>query len=56
MKSITGRISLGVDAVKLLDKVGNKISFVEKVTDKIFNTSWRTGSIWELYIGIGLFY
>ena len=56
MKSITGRVSLGLDAVKFLDKIGNKVSIVEKITDKLFNTSWRTGSIWELFIGIGLFY
>ena len=56
MKSIVGRVSLGVDAVKTLDKIGNKISFVDKVTNRVFNTEWRSGSMWELFIGIGLFY
>lgn len=56
MKSITGRVSLGIDAVKFLDKVGNKISIVDKVTNRVFNTDWRYGSMWELFIGIGLFY
>ena len=56
MKSITGRVSLGIDAVKFLDKVGNKISIVDKVTNRVFNTDWRSGSMWELFIGIGLFY
>lgn len=56
MKSIVGRVSLGVDAVKTLDKIGNKISFVDKITNKLFNTEWRDGSAWELFIGIGLFY
>ena len=56
MKSIVGRVSLGVDAVKTLDKIGNKISFVDKVTNRVFNTEWRSGYMWELFIGIGLFY
>ena len=56
MKSIIGRVSCGFDAVKLLDKIGNKVSIVDKITNKLFNTSWRKGSSWELFIGIGLFY
>lgn len=56
MKSIVGRVSFGVDTVKVLEKIGQKIQIVDKLTNRVFNTDWRTGSAWELYIGIGLYY
>ena len=56
MKSITGRVSLGFDTVKTLEKIGNKSQFVDKITHQLFNTEWRDGTAWELFIGVGLFY
>lgn len=46
-RSIEVRASLGVD-------VGRKV--LKKVSSKLFDDSWRTGSSYELYIGIGLHY
>ena len=36
--------------------IGNKVGFVNKVVNRIFNTSWRTDPWWELFIGIGMHY
>lgn len=57
-RSIQGRVSFGVDAVQFLQKAGHKVSQLNGMADKIFNTGWRTGasSWYELSIGIGLFY
>ena len=56
MKSIVGRISLGFDTVKLLQKFGENNKKLDNFTNNLFNTTWRKGENWELYIGIGLFY
>lgn len=56
MKSVTARVSLGFDTVKTLKNIGKNLDFVDKLTEKLFNTNWRTGSEWEIYIGVGLFY
>lgn len=57
MRSIQGRISFGVDAVRFADKyLASRSGFVNKVVNKFFNTDWRTGSWYEIFIGIGLFY
>ncbi|MGI5172164.1 hypothetical protein H0R92_00990 [Treponema sp. OMZ 840] len=56
MRSIQGRISFGIDTVRFAQKAGKKIGFVDKAVNKLFNTSWRTGSWYELSIGIGLHY
>ena len=54
--SIQGRLSLGVDAIQVAAKVADRNAKVKKIVDKFFNTDWRSGSWWELYFGIGLFY
>lgn len=51
-RSIQGRISMGFDAVQLLQK----LSANDSISDRLFNTGWRTGPLYELNIGIGLFY
>ena len=56
LRSIQGRISAGLDVIRLAEKAGNRIAFVDKVVNKLFNTGWRTGSWYELSIGIGLHY
>ena len=56
MRSIQGRISFGIDTVRFAQKAGKRIGFIQKVTDKLFTTDWRTGSWYELSIGIGLHY
>lgn len=56
MRSVQGRVSVGIDVVRFAEKVGNKINFVNKVVNKLFNTGWRTGPWYEISIGIGLFY
>ncbi|WP_428768061.1 hypothetical protein V1L52_06470 [Treponema sp. HNW] len=56
MRSIQGRISFGLDGVRFAEKAGKKIGFVNKVVNKLFHTAWRTGSWYELSIGIGLHY
>ena len=55
-RSVQGRISFGVDLVTFASKVGNNIEFVDKVANKLFNTSWRNDKWYELTLGIGLFY
>lgn len=58
-RSIQGRISFGVDSVRFLQKLGNKVNAFDGLADTLFNTSWRNrkSSGWyELSIGIGLFY
>ena len=55
-RSIQGRISVGIDGVLLGKKLGEKSGFINKVVNKLFDTSWRTGSWYELAIGIGLHY
>lgn len=55
-RSIQGRLSLGFDMLQVAKMIGDKVDFVDKVTDKLFNTSWRNNSWWELFFGIGLFY
>jgi hypothetical protein len=42
--------SFGVDAEKLLEKVNSSMAA------SMFNTSWRTGPLFEISAGIGLFY
>ncbi|MFA6856892.1 MAG: hypothetical protein WCR31_06765, partial [Treponema sp.] len=42
--------SFGMDAEKLLEKVNSSIAA------DMFNTSWRTGPLFEISAGIGLFY
>jgi hypothetical protein len=55
-RSIQGRISFGVDLVRVGMLIGKKVNFVNKVVNRIFNTSWRTDPWWELFIGIGMHY
>lgn len=58
-RSLQGRISFGVDCVQFLDKVGNKVSKLDGLSEKLFNMDWRdeeASSWFELSIGIGLFY
>ena len=56
MRSIQGRISVGIDGVLLAKEIGKKSDFINKVVNKLFHTTWRTGSWYELSIGIGLHY
>lgn len=56
MRSFQGRISFGIDGVLLSKELGEKSDFIKKVVNKFFDTSWRTGSWYELSIGIGLHY
>ena len=55
-RSIQGRISFGVDLIRIAMLIGEDVSFVNKAVDRIFNTSWRTDPWWELFIGIGMHY
>ncbi len=59
LRSVQGRVSVGVDVVKFADKVGDRVGFVESTVNSLFNTAWRytEGPEWyEITIGIGLFY
>ncbi len=55
-RSVVGRISGGVDVVQFAEKVGNRIDFVGKAVDTLFNTGWRSDTWYEFSFGIGLFY
>ncbi|MCR4939989.1 MAG: hypothetical protein K5930_07785 [Treponemataceae bacterium] len=55
-RSIQGRVSFGMDLVKVAMFIGENVNFVNNLTTKIFNTSWRKDPWWELFFGIGLFY
>ena len=51
MRSIQGRLSAGFDLVQLGEKIGGSAW-----ANKIWNTGWRTNPLYEIDIGIGLFY
>lgn len=57
-RSIQGRISFGLDAVQFLMKKDSEAGSTNDISQKLFNTSWRSASSswYELSIGIGLFY
>ena len=56
MRSIQGRISFGIDAVRFAEKAGKRVVLIKKITDKLFTTDWRKEEWYELSIGIGLHY
>jgi hypothetical protein len=51
MRSIQGRISAGFDLVQIAEKIGGK-----DWASRVWNTDWRTNPLYEIDIGIGLFY
>lgn len=51
MRSIQGRLSAGFDLVQMAEKIGGTAW-----ANKIWNTDWRLNSLYEIDIGIGLFY
>lgn len=57
-RSIQGRISFGLDAVQFLMKQDAEAGRTNGISQKLFNTGWRSSSSswYELSIGIGLFY
>ena len=55
-RSIQGRLSFGVDLVRVAMFMGDKVDFVKKAVNSIFYTTWRNDPWWELFLGIGLFY
>ena len=51
MRSIQGRLSTGFDMVQLAEKIGGK-----EWASSVWNTDWRNNPLYEIDIGIGLFY
>lgn len=51
MRSIQGRLSAGFDLVQLGEKAGGK-----EWANSVWNTDWRNNPLYEIDIGIGLFY
>ena len=56
MRSIQGRISFGIDAVRCAQKAGEHIGFIDTAVKNLFSLDWRKKEWYELSIGIGLHY